>query len=466
MRRSWRHGLGAWLVAWLAVPVPAYAAPLTLDEVLSGLERAFPALLSAQQDQVVAAAEVQQAEGGFDPSWRTRAGWVPLGYYDTARIDSVVQQATPWWGATFFGGYRVGDGSFANYDGKAQTLEWGEVRTGLSLPLWRDRAIDKRRAELWSAQQEPELAKAQFDAARIDAKRAAALRYWTWVEAGRAVEIARQQLQLAEDRDGGLGERVRRGDLADIERQDNLRAILARRNQLVAAEQRLQSAALELSLYWRDGAGQPRVPRSDELPVTLQPPPPLGNEADGQIRAMRQRPEFRRFSAQRSQYAVDVAQAQNGQRLGIDVQAAVSKDFGGSKPSLVPLELELGVMLDVPLLVRQARGKELAARAKLTKVSLTEQFLTERLGVEVRDVHVQWRAAEQRLRLARDELALAQRLAEAERAALVLGSATVLVVNLREQAVAEAALREVAALADLQRIAAVWRAVTADFIAP
>ena len=125
----------------------------------------------------------------------------------------------------------------------------------------------------------------------------------------------------------------------------------------------------------------------------------------------------------------------------------------------------VGLMVDVPMLVRQARGKEQAARAKITKVGLQEQLLGERVAVEIRDVQVQWRAAEQRLTLARDELALAQRLADAERTALLLGHTTVLVVNLREQAVAEAALREVVALADLQRIAATWRAVTADWLA-
>jgi cobalt-zinc-cadmium efflux system outer membrane protein len=463
-REAWAWGLAGLLS--LCSAVAGAAEPITLEALLGGLDRAFPSVLAARQDQQVAAAEVQQAEGGFDPSWRTRAGWVPLGYYDTARLDSVVQQATPWWGASLFGGYRVGGGNFADYDGKSQTLEWGEVRSGITLPLLRDRSIDKRRAELWSAQQEPELAKAALDGTRLEVKRLAALRFWTWVEAGRTVEIARQQLSLAEDRDGGLAERVRRGDLADIERQDNRRTILARRNQLVAAEQRLATAALELSLYLRDADGKPRVPRADELPPSLTPPAPLGPEADGQARALRQRPEFRRFAAQRSQYAIDVAQAENGQRLGVDVQAALSKDFGSSKPSLAPLEVEVGLMLDVPLLVRQARGKEQAARAKIAKVSLGEQLLTERVSVEVRDVHVQWLAAAQRLALARDELALAQRLAEAERAALLLGNATVLVVNLREQAVAEAALREVTALADLQRIAAVWRAVTADWLAP
>ena len=46
------------------------------------------------------------------------------------------------------GGWRVGDGKFAPYDGKLDTRSYGEWSGGLKLPLWRDRAIDPRRAEL------------------------------------------------------------------------------------------------------------------------------------------------------------------------------------------------------------------------------------------------------------------------------------------------------------------------------
>jgi hypothetical protein len=59
--------------------------------------------------------------------------------------------------------------------------------------------------------------------------------------------------------------------------------------------------------------------------------------------------------------------------------------------------------------------------------------------------------------VARAEVGLAATLATQERARLTLGEGTLLVLNLREQAEAEASVREVDALAEFQRALAAWR---------
>ena len=41
--------------------------------------------------------------------------------FETYQGDVSLEQATPYWGTEFFGGYRIGSGDFAVYDGKDKT---------------------------------------------------------------------------------------------------------------------------------------------------------------------------------------------------------------------------------------------------------------------------------------------------------------------------------------------------------
>lgn len=455
--------------AWVALaaflgcaPLPRAAAALELAQVLSSAERLAPPLVAAQQELAAAEASRLESQGAFDPSWRTRASAVPLGYYATGRIDTLVQQPTDVAGLSGFAGWRLGAGNFAVYDGKAATAEWGELRAGLALPLLRDRAIDKRRADRAVGSLEPESARAALASARLELRRAAAVRYWAWVEAGQQVQIAQRLLQMAEGRDAGLAERVRRGDLAELERLDHRRAVLARQAQVVAANQRLQTAALELSLYLRDDRGEPQVPGAEALPAALPAAVGLPEAASAAVlRAQQRRPDLQRLEVQQRQLQVQAELADNGRLPAVDLQAAVSRDLGGGPKSLAPLEFEVAVMVDVPVVGRVPQAKAQAARARLARMHAQVQWLRDRVAVEVAQVQAEFSAALQRVALAEQELGQARALADGERKAFALGNSTALVLNLREQAEAEAELKRVAALLDTQRAWAVWQAVTA-----
>ncbi len=468
-RQRWALGLAGALLLTAAAgsaraqsPDPTALSGLTLTEVLAAAERLVPTLEAARQDLAAAQGLELEGEGAFDPTWRSRASWVPLGYYKTGRLETVLQQPTDLYGLSAFAGWRLGAGSFAVYDGKAATADFGELRAGLALPLLRDRSIDKRRADRAVAQLEPAVAQAGLAQARLELRRAAAVRYWGWVEAGQQQLVAQELLQKALARDAGLAERVRRGDLAETERLDHRRAVLARQGQVVAAQQRSRSAALELSLYLRDAAGQPAVPGQERMPAAVPPLPEIVPELSvHQQTALQRRPELQRMAVWHDQQQAQAQQAVNARLPALDVQAAVSRDLGQGPASLGPVELEVAVMLDVPLLGRVPDAKIQQARAKLAKLQAQQQWARERVAVEVGQVHAELQAARERAGLAEQELAQARKLAEAERISFAGGASTVLVLNLREQAEGEAELREVTARIDWHRAWASWLAVTA-----
>ena len=84
------------------------------------------------RDLQVAEGELQTARGAFDP-WCGREAMAPLA--TTRAVASISRRdADPWWGTTFFGGYRASFGKFADYDGKLETNQYGELRGGVQVP--------------------------------------------------------------------------------------------------------------------------------------------------------------------------------------------------------------------------------------------------------------------------------------------------------------------------------------------
>lgn len=439
------------------------AKPLSFSEVTTSIDKHHPLLAAVKQDVVIAEGEKLSAKGGFDPIWRSRATWELLGYYSSKRLDTVVTQPLPVLGASVFGGYKLGLGTFASYDGKSQTLDLGEIRGGLVLPLYRDSGIDARRAALFAAELSPKIAEAGVAVQRLELHRSAAIRYWNWVEAGQVVTVAKELLALAEDRDVALGARVLKGDLAKIEQEDNQRAILGRKATLISTERSLAAAAIELSMFLRDQNGKPRVPTAAELPLFAEPKPLVVGTVEEEVKkAIARRPEILRLEEQKKQVGYEQDLAKNGGKPAFDFQIVAAKDFGNGIPQLVPTQLEIGLVIDIPLLARGPDGKAAQAAAKADKLDYQLTFARDRIGADVRDALSLEETARARLALARSELALAKKLAAAERDAFFLGQSTLLLVNLRETAVAEAAAREIVALADRERAVAVFRAVTGE----
>lgn len=436
----------------------AVASPVTLKLVLESVDRSYPLLRAARQDRTIADADLLSAEGGFDLSWRTRASMAPYGYYKNYTIDSVVQQPTRWWGVTAFGGWRIGRGDFAVYDGKRATNDLGELRAGLQIPLWRDGPIDRRRANIQRAEIGQKLGDIAVEQQRIETTRAASLRYWSWVVAGQRVAVARQLLDAAVARDAGLAERASRGDLPPIERTENARSILQRQSQLLAAERALQQAAIELSLFHRGANDAPLIALPNTQPRDLPEPTSLEASVESDLaRALARRPEARRLALQREQASIELAWARNQSRPAIDLQLAVSRDLGDGASYRRPTEFEAGILIDIPLQTRVADGRADAAYASVAKAAAQEQLARDRIVADVRDARSEVETARQRVKIAREELALARQLEAFERRRFELGDSTLLIVNLREQAAAEAAMREIDALGDFQRALASLR---------
>lgn len=462
------------LLAFLLIVLSPRAAraeePLHLESVLASIDRHFPLIEAARRDQQVAEAELLSARGAFDPTVRTRMDGAPLGGYRNGRFDLLFDAPTPLWGTNLFAGYRVAFGKFADYDGKLETNQFGELRAGLSISLLRNGPTDRRRAGIARAELGVPVSATGIKQARIEAARTGSFRYWEWVAAGQRLNVAKLLLKLAEARDAATEARVRRGELARIDRIDNQRAVLGRRGGVVAAERALQAAAIELSIYLRDERGDPLLPDPSQLPAELPGPEssppeqgsgPVERDSDQVSVALKNRPELERLRLQREQQRIERDLARNQMLPAIDLLAVASQDFGPGDPFRAPTVIEGGVSIEIPTLNRTARGRRQAAEALLARLDVQARFARDRIRAELADVLSAIATARDRVRIAHEEVELSREVEEAERTRFSLGDSNLIFVNLREQATAEASLREIDARLDYHRARAAYRAVLA-----
>ncbi|MEP7365837.1 MAG: TolC family protein [Acidobacteriota bacterium] len=451
----------------LACAWPLAAQTLTLDEVLASVDRHYPPLLAALLEREIAAGGVEAALGKFDFRIGIRADTDQFGFYSNERLNTGFDQYLQSWGAALYGGWRMGRGEFASYDGKLQTRTDGEWRGGVKLPLFRDRRIDERRADLQKSRLERTLADLSVDQQRVAIVQMATRRYWDWVAAGRRFQVAEGLLRIGLERDAQLRESVDLGQIPPIEAVENRRAILQRRSQLVDQRRGLENAAIELSLFVRDASGTPVRVAAGRLPAMLPGTETITELAlvDDITRALDRRPELRIWAAEREQARVDLQLAQNQMLPGVDLSLGFTSESGGGPVKRGPNELKASLGFELPVQRRVASGKIMMVSAKINQIRHKERMTRDKIEAEVRDAASAVRAAHERAALLREEVMVARELEDAERARFDLGEGTLFLVNLREQATADAALRELAAVNDWLRAKAVYEQATAVLLA-
>lgn len=443
-----------------------YAAPLTLNEVVNSALQAFPGLLATQQRKGIAAGELQSAEGAFDTQVKLRSNFSVTGLYENQNLDASFEQPTALGGTTFFGGWRRGNGDYPVYEGKSLTATDGEVRVGVNIPLWRNRDIDRRRASLQQAELSQLIANHDYDQALLEVRRLATHRYWDWVLAGQRLKLAERLLNIAEQRDQGIRERVAAGDLPEFEALDNQRAIIERRERKVTAQRLLEQSAIQLSLYLRDDNGQPCLPEPEQLPQELPRPAPADELTFEQAvaQAINARPELHRLDIQQKHTQTELAFQQNQRAPGVDLVIQGAQDLGQNpnKDKLNRDEWYVGLNIDLPLQRRVATGRSEVAAANVQRLKWERQLAEDRVAAEVKDVLSALNAAKQRIQLSQQQQHAAEKLEQGEHDRFELGDSTLLFVNLRELAHGDAMIMVAEATTTLFKAQADYQAILAN----
>jgi len=438
---------------------------VTLPVVIDSIQRSYPLLRIALLQGAIADGDNLSAQGEFDLSLKGETLNQPQGFYKNYRHKVSLTQPV-FQGGYVMGNYRLGDGFFPTWYGERGTNEGGEFALGVGGPLLKGREIDERRTKLFQSQLAQSAVEPNVQAQMLDFVRLGTQYYWTWVAAGQAVEAYRELLRLAEQRVVQIKQRVEAGDLERIARINNEQLIASRETKLIEAERKVQMSAIKLSLFLRNPVGEPLVASNRQLPRTF---PPRWNPSEEQIQldvatALAARPEFIELNLVAEQTRIELAYAENSLLPKVDWVVYTSKDVGGpasSKNDKTPFEMEAGIVGEVPLQRRQARGKIESLRGKLSQIQVKREFLTNKVTAEVQDAVSALRAAAARIERAEANVRLATEARELARAQFDVGDIVLVELNIYEQAVTDAQFQRIAAEADFFISEADYRAALA-----
>lgn len=421
---------------------------ISLQQVIASVHHSYPLVQAAMQERAIANGERLAAWGSFDTKVKALTENGPVGFYETYRHRAGLSNPI-YSGGEFFAGYRSGRGDFQPWYGERETNDGGEFKAGVRVPLMRDREIDTRRAQLWRATYNQQIADPVIRAALVAFAREAGHAYWKWVAAGQKYQVGKLWLDLAQERNEKIETRVKAQDLDPPELIDNERAIAKREAKLADSLRELQQAAVKLSLYLRDDSGTPIVLTIEDVPefplLRLVDPATVDSDI---AKSLTTRPELTELNLQLQRLRVDYAEASNMTQPGLDAMLVGSQDVGAptsSKRDKSEFEVEAGLYFDVPLQRRKGLGKMNAVQAKIAQVNAKRQMVSDKITAEVRFAFAGLIQTHQEVLKAREAVRLARRMATIERRKFELGESDLLKVALREQYSLEAAEEAISA---------------------
>ncbi|MGF1545670.1 MAG: TolC family protein [Parvularculaceae bacterium] len=454
---------------------PARAADhLSADEVLAASAAHFPRIVESLAKVRGAEADALAAQGAFDIVFSGTARDRATGFWTGRFVNVEAKRNLRPLGASVFGGYRLSEGTFPIYEDIEFTNTGGEFKVGAIFSLLRNRQFDDRRF----ATRDAALALSEADLGllltRVGVQHRAIGAYWRWVASGRQLAVYEELLKIANRREAGLEEQVRRGARAAITVTENKQNILRRERLVMEARREFLTATNDLSLYYRDERGAPVTPAS-----TLLPPAgavrPLADDAagatpvDGDERALgealRRRPELSllRTALARAEGRIDLAANELNPQL--DFSAEVSHDVGNVAEGGISRDSTdtiVALRFSQPLQRRAARGKLAAAEAEREALAARRRQTADEIEIELRNIVIGLNVSRQLAVIAENEVEQTEIMEGAERRRFASGASDFFLVNVREETTADARIRYL--LADLEtRLAeAAYAAATVD----
>lgn len=421
---------------------------LSLVKVLESINTHYPQVRIARLEVIKANGAFLNAKGQFDPSLEATSRSQPAGGYINNYGNTQLTVPTLYNGVKLFAGYRNGEGNWPIYYQNYLTNSGGEYRAGLSLPLLRDRLIDKERTGLLSTAQLMLMKQQDAEAIKIKIYQEAIKAYWQWVEAGLQLNTFKQLLHLAQERQHAIEKQANLGDLPKLTISENLQQIIQREQLLNQGQMIFEQAAINLSLYFRDSKGNPQIPKAQSLPALTS--------TSYRIKAsLREHPGIKKLSHYATMMKLKRNQARNELLPQLDATAYTFKQNGtGGYPLLLPQAAMVGVSFKFPLFQRQAKGNLIQAENELRQVRIEKRFLYEQLNNEFANMLIGISRGAQQVNLLKKEVLLAQKVQQGETKKFYQGDSTLFLVNQREQMTTQVQLNTLHAQVQLEELKA------------
>ena len=419
---------------------------LSLQQVTEIVKRYHPAAIQADIRIGIAKADVLVARGNFDPRIQNESAkktFDGLDYYYYNRPELTLPA---WFGIEVSAGleYLSGDRSDpSETKGKTSYL-------GISIPLARDLLMDKRRAQLQTAQIMREASKTVkkdilnnllFDAIKT---------YWYWAETYQVYQVMQEAVSVNEKRVQLIKTAFRMGDRPAIDTTEALAQLQQFEFSRAEAMLNFRKAGLELSVFlWTDSSKAYWLPESvvpaenlRKMDIYSFPVPDLPLLLET---AQRSNPALQLYDFKLD--ALGVEKKLKFQELlpGIRLQYnQLGKGYDLLKTARAPLlenNFQYGITFDLPLRLSQGRGAYRKVKLQINETTLELSLKEQELLAKVKSLFYE-------LQTLRNQTALLEKiyqnnlsLQRGEEVRFKAGESSLFLVNTRENKTLET-LRE------------------------
>lgn len=435
------------------------AIPVT--DVITSAFKHHPIILAQLKTLDQYEFKLKESLGAFDLTLKSNGEGYTDGYYDGQAFNVFLEKPLFYMNSKAYAGYRQSEGEFPVYSRELITQNQGEVFAGVMISLLRDAGIDANRFKNLLASQDLVQSKLELEQQYIELQTMAAEAYYKWLIELEKVRIQKDLLELAESRVQSFTTRIKRGDLAKIYGVENEQYILKRKYELNDQEQKLYASSLYLSLFYRDEKGNPIILKSTNASK-------IGDlkaqtvKSEGELIGVVNSKDLtiRTLQSQLIQTDAERRMGQNELLPKLDVKYQVSEDRGTTVSNLDPMEQKIYLNLEIPIERRLGTGRKLAAKAKQESLEFKIKYRKEKNQTDVLSLLNSLRLFRSNFELTKNEIELASKLREAELAKFNKGASDFILVNLREESLAESKIKNATAYLDyklnyinLQRLA-------------
>jgi outer membrane protein TolC len=329
------------------------------------------------------------------------------------------------------------------YNTNHPTTQQGNFQMlGAKFSLWRNLLTDPRRARMEQAGLDVKIAKGTRQLAEIELVRLGQLAYWDWVKARHVNRIYEELLNNGLRRNDLLLSRVKRGDLAQIVYTENEQYVAARQGALQEAKAGLIQATQNLSLFLRDETGVPVVvdekAEFEDFPKNLDDLLASVNLRTDLDNLRRRRADLANLdlAVRKQQTDLELARQDLKPQLDLTTEYFQRTEANSTMPRDYLMVL---AQISIPIERRLGQGKIAAASARKRVAEEEKRIGEERFIAEVTSLQRSLPLRLERVRQSQIEVDKAQELVETETFKFKSGGGSLFLVNLREEAVANAA---------------------------
>lgn len=430
----------------LTLLITDMAMALAPEQVVKSSLQHFPLVIESMQELEVQKNTLKNKWGSFDGKIKAEAKTRTSGYYNGDLYKLQVEKPLPYFNSKIYGGHRQSYGDFPVYEGNYQTLGQGENFAGVSVSLLRNSLIGMNRYNIRMQKQALQQAEVNLTNIKLNVQTMALKAYWTWFTKGHELKVYKNILQLAESRIEKINRRVKVGDLAKIYSVENQQYILDRQSMVAKAELEFQQACYYLSLFHRSEQGQPQSITLSDLPdlknETLQGP---NNPMAIESRALESNLDLKILESKKQQARLDVKMGFNDLLPKLDVKYEWSHDRGAGPSNLAQEDNKIMLNLEIPFQYRQGLGKKRAGQAKVEQVKVKQQWTKDKLRVDVKTLITKLNAYANIFNISSKQVKISEKMAEAERTKFARGASDLILVNIREEYLAQVQIKNLAA---------------------